>query len=364
MPSVDPRLHVVRLLPVLDFGGVESRAVLQAQLHDDARIALRVCTFWRDGAAASKIRALGVPVDVLNVDPSIRNPAATLALARYLRQRRVDVLHASIGEANLHAALVGHLGGARAVIMEEAGIPSRRPLGRLVHALLYRLVDHVVGVSDASCSYLIEREFAPPSRVTRIYNTIPPAMFDPMPDKPHGLRCIAVGRLAAVKNQAMLLRVIHALRARGLDATLQLVGDGPLATSLRDEIARLGLERAVELCGFREDVRALLDQADLFLLPSHSEGFGLALVEAMARGCIPLATRCGGPAEILAPLGQRFLLEPRDEEAWIEAVTRELLATPARRQQTRLAMRARAEDFSPQRYLRSVESLYAQLCPP
>lgn len=361
MSTADKRVRVVRLLPVLDFGGVESRAVLLAELLDRERFALRVCTFWREGAAAEQIRALGIPVDVLGVDPSIRNMEASLALARYLSHSRVDVLHASIGEANFHSALVGKLAGASSVIIEEAGIPNRRLFARLVHALLYRRVDRLIGVSDASCRYLVEREAAPAKRVTRIYNTVNPSMFAPLSTRSLGLRCVSVGRLVEVKNQVMLLHVIHALRRAGIPAQLRIVGDGPLRQQLEEVCNALGLEDAVELCGFRDDISAILDDADLFLLPSYSEGFGLALVEAMARGCSVLATKIGGPAEILAPLGQDRLLDPRDQAAWVHAATRELTSSLDERHATRLAMRARAEDFSPRSYIDNIERLYLEI---
>src|SRR4051812_22494897 len=96
------RTRVVRLLPTLDFGGVESRAILQSELHDRERLDLRVCTFHRAGAAADAIRALGIPVDVLGQDPRIRNARASLALAAYLLRTKPDIVHASIVEANFH----------------------------------------------------------------------------------------------------------------------------------------------------------------------------------------------------------------------------------------------------------------------
>src|SRR5690242_14126551 len=93
---------VVRLIPVLDFGGVETNFVQQARTIDRSKYDFRVCTFWKHGEAARRIEASGIQVDVLDVHPSIRNPRATRTLLRYLRRVRPDVVHASIGEANFH----------------------------------------------------------------------------------------------------------------------------------------------------------------------------------------------------------------------------------------------------------------------
>ena len=69
---MNAKLRVVRVVPVLDFGGVESGLVVHGRLHDRTAFDLRVCTFWKAGRAADAVRREGVPVDVLGVDPSIR----------------------------------------------------------------------------------------------------------------------------------------------------------------------------------------------------------------------------------------------------------------------------------------------------
>src|SRR5262249_30238894 len=141
------------------------------------RFDFRVCTFWKKGAAARMIERRGTTVDNLGCDPSIRNPQATWALTRYLRWTRPDVLHASIGEANFHAALVGRPSGVQATIMEEQGLPDRRLPARLVHAGLYRRVDAVVAASEAARRYVLEREWAPSQRVHLLHNCARPEFF-------------------------------------------------------------------------------------------------------------------------------------------------------------------------------------------
>ena len=64
MNTSHERIKVVRLIPVLDFGGVESRFILQSKLIDRERFDFRVCTFWKPGAAAEKIRESGIEVEV------------------------------------------------------------------------------------------------------------------------------------------------------------------------------------------------------------------------------------------------------------------------------------------------------------
>ena len=200
---------------MLDFGGVESRILIQAEEMRDRVGELRVCTFWKAGAAAERLRGQGIPVDVLGVDPSIRNPRATARLTAYLRKHKPDILHACIGEANWHGLIAGALAGVPVRIVEEVGMPSRSALTRRAFPWLYRLAHRVVGVSQATCDFLAGPDGADPAKVRLVYNAADAAFFeeppadDRAPDAP--FRVLAVGRLDPIKNQAMLIRAFGRL---------------------------------------------------------------------------------------------------------------------------------------------------------
>jgi glycosyltransferase involved in cell wall biosynthesis len=360
-----PRIKVVRLLPTLDFGGVESRAILQAELQDRERFDLRVCAFWRDGVAAQKIRALGIQVDILEADPAIRNHAATLALWRYLDRERPDVLHASIAEAMFHGAIAGYAARVPLRIIEEVGRPQRSPLGNLSFAGLSCLVDRVVGVSQVTCDYLIEHDRMIAERVKLIYNCGKPEYFlEPSRARVAGqaLRVFTAGRLVPVKNQHMLLEAMSILvHERKLPIQLQIAGDGELAEGLARQIQALSLSAHVELLGFRNDVRALLDQSDVFVLPSHDEGCSVALIEAMASGISVLGSTAGGILEVLGELAPRCSVPAHDVAGWVEALAALATMPLQEREQRGLEGRAIAiARFSPERYIGNVEAMYLE----
>lgn len=348
---------------MLDFGGVESIFVLQSKLIDRAAFDFRVCTFWKKGAAARDVEKAGIQVDELNVDPSIRNPRASAALVSYLRRTRPDIVHASIGEANFHAALVSKLAGVPVTIIEEQGLPTRRLLGRLVHAGLYRRVDAVVGVSDTSCAYLTDAEWAPRNRVRKIYNCARSDFFveRPEPRAPGPFNALLVGRLVEVKNHERLLRALPAVLRKHPSFRLRLAGEGPLRARMEQLIAELGLQQNVELLGFRTDILALLQAADVFLLPSLSEGCSLALAEAMAAGTPVIGSDVGGIPEVMRDVGQRWLVPPESVEAWSDALCAIVeLDEPARRELGLAAARV-AKRFAPQSHIEQVQSMYREL---
>lgn len=130
-----------------------------------------------------------------------------------------------------------------------------------------------------------------------------------------------VGRFSPVKNHAMILDLLAAVRARDSRAHLLLVGDGPLRPAMEAKAKQLGLEQQVVFAGFRADISQLmLGAMDLFLLPSRYEGLGLVLIEAQAAG-LPCVLSDIIPAEVdVVPglLTRISLDEP--VESWAEKI--------------------------------------------
>ena len=140
---------------------------------------------------------------------------------------------------------------------------------------------------------------------------------------------------------------------------LSIAGEGPLRATLEQEIAKLDLTEHLRLLGFREDVKDLLAAADVFVLPSQTEGLPLALVEAMAMRLPIISARVGGVPEIASAFGEEWLLEPFDEEGWAAAICALLSKSAAER--LALGERARAiveHEFTPAAYTARLEELW------
>jgi len=371
IPQQTAGLRVVRVMPVLDFGGVESRVTLQARLMDRSRFDLRVFTFHKSGAAARAIRDSDVPVDVGQVDPSPRNPRATLNLARYLRHVRPDVIHSSIAEANFHALLASRLVRVPVVIAEEVGTPAHGRVARAAFHFLYRGADAIVCVTQATCDEVMKQDRVPRERLRLVYNCAGPEYF---PDPPRAIaprggdgdapfRVLLVGRLVPVKNQLTFLSAFAPFAAAHPTAQLEIVGDGPLRADLERRIQELGIGKQVHLVGFQPDVRERLASADLFALPSLSEGCSISLVEAMATGVQIVASRVPGVLEVLGELAGEWTVEPTNVQGWTRLLHRSFELDPA----TRCAVARSAQEvayrrFSPKVYIASLETLYTALC--
>ena len=125
-----------------------------------------------------------------------------------------------------------------------------------------------------------------------------------------------VGRLQYQKNQTFLLDAFRHLHEREEKARLVLVGDGPDLTELEAKAVTLGIEREVLFLGNRDDVNRLLQAFDLFVMPSHFEGFGMAALEAQAAG-LPCLLSASVPKETKLTRNVEFI-PAEDPAIWAE----------------------------------------------
>jgi glycosyltransferase involved in cell wall biosynthesis len=129
---------------------------------------------------------------------------------------------------------------------------------------------------------------------------------------------LSVGRLRGPKDFLTLVRAVAELEPGSV--RLRIAGDGPDRGALEAEVARLGLEEAVELLGMRTDIAELLAAAGVFVLCSDSEGLPMSVLEAMAAGVPVVATAVGGVPELVSDAETGILVPPRDPAALARAL--------------------------------------------
>jgi L-malate glycosyltransferase len=168
-----------------------------------------------------------------------------------------------------------------------------------------------------------------------------------------------VSHFREVKRVKDVVRVFARIR-RAMPATLLMVGDGPDRPDAEQEAAGLGVADDVQFLGRLDSVATLLQASDLFLLPSQTESFGLAALEAMACGAPVVASRAGGLPEVIDD-GVTGILEPPGS---VEAMARraiELLRDPRRYAEMREAAIVKAHEFSADRIVPQYEALYREV---
>ena len=163
-----------------------------------------------------------------------------------------------------------------------------------------------------------------------------------------------------VKRVGDTVRALAEVR-RVRPAVLVLVGDGPERSDVEALASSLGVREAVAFVGERRSLGDLFAHADVFLLPSDQESFGLAALESLASGVPVVASDVGGVAEVVTQGETGWLVPPRNPEAMARAAL-SLLADPARRRAMGRAARASAlARFQPGPLVSRTEALYREL---
>jgi glycosyltransferase involved in cell wall biosynthesis len=173
----------------------------------------------------------------------------------------------------------------------------------------------------------------------------------------------AVGNLRPAKDYETLLRAAREVCERHPRVHFVIAGDtsGGLLPKLSKLQSNLGLGGRVHFLGLRSDVPAVLSELDLFVLSSRTEGFSLALVEAMASGRAAVATRSGGPETIIAPEQTGLLVQPEDPAALAAALNRVLADEPLRVRLAAAAQAAMTRRFSSERMIADYRELGLEL---
>jgi len=333
--EVPMRLHVAFYMHDLSGGGVER---MRLSLIDALRargVDVTLVLGFRSGQLVHLL-----PPDLRLVELGAgRTLRAIPRLARFLRDAQPDILISSLDHNNIAAMMARFISGSatRLVICQHNALSAERVLGwryRLVpwlYRFLHRSASAVVAVSRGVANDLCLLCGIPWSRLTVIYNPVISQGFSDRcqapPPHPWLLDKTApvfvfVGRLTGQKDPFTLLRAIRLL-LEDVAARVIFVGEGEEEASLRRYAAQCGIEHAVAFAGFQVDPLPWIRHADALISPSRYEGFGNAIVEALACGTQVIATDCPhGPAEVLLEGALGALVPVGDAEALAEAMGR------------------------------------------
>ncbi len=229
--------------------------------------------------------------------------------------------------------------------------------------------DHLVAVCGPFKNQLTALGI-PPQRISILHNTLEPWPPDPAaiaaaraPLPPNVPILLIVGRLSHEKGHLDLIQALQLLQSQHpqLPWHALLIGEGPARAPLTAAIAAANLVSRVTLAGHHADVKPFYGLADLFVMPSHSEGSPNALLEAMM-GSVPIvASQVGGIPEIVTHEETALLVPPRDPPALAAALAALLSDLPQARRLATAAQHRALAHHQPSAYRRQLAEIHLQV---
>jgi L-malate glycosyltransferase len=332
----DKQIRILHVIETLETGGAER--VLASIVNGLPRDSFSsfVCCTKNTGSVAKDISNVAGPIIELHRNSGNSYKTACL-MAAVLRKLRIDLVHGHNWSTFCETVLGGYIAGTKTIVNTIHGLQAPSPVTaresakRLVRTaaerVLARLSNQICSVSNKVREDVLRSTSLSPNKVTVVYNGIDiPAgepVASPSADEtgvrhPELVLCWA-GRMAPVKHLSLLLEAVALINDR-IPLTLILVGDGPERTPLESKVKELRINNSVNFVGYSHEVNRWLRSADIFVMPSHYEGFSVALLEAMAAGLPVIATAVGGNPEIVLNGCTGILVPPNDPSSLAAAI--------------------------------------------
>ena len=288
-------------------------------------------------------------------------PSELPVLARLLRFHDVEVVNINFpnlaGAAFYLLRFLGLYKGRIALTFHGSdivGVTRLPPLARFAWKHYIRGADQVFACSNALAASV--QSICPQRQPHVVYNGADIALFSRVARlrSSGSKRILHIGMFDPKKSQDVLLAAFQMLRDRHFDCSLTMIGaKGPTLEEVRRVAAGFGDRVSVLVDVEHDRIPEFMANADLFVLPSRSEGFPLVLIEAGAAGLPVVATSAGGIPEFIAHGATGLLVEPDNPRALADAIARVLendelaggLAARLRAQAVRYTWRRAADEL-------------------
>ncbi len=351
----------------LRWGGQKSLFQLATGLHKDKyRPSVLLPT---DEDFAASLREHDVDVIIHSLPPvtwfnSYRCLSSVGYLLKFIEDHHISLIHTD-GPRNTFYAGVAALFKRRPVVYHIRD-SARDPYDRILYRLSTRLLLVAQSLRSRFDWVVQDDKFVTIHNGVdlRIMNPPPSSLTkrEPMPvERP--LKIVSTGRIEPAKGQIVLIEACVRLK-EAINFHLVLAGeiiDRAYAKACEDAARESGIQEHLTFAGYREDIGSILQDADIFVLPSLGEAFSRAVIEAMAMGKPVVATDVGGTKEAVQDGVTGFIVPPREPMAMAEKIF--ALATDESLRLTfgREARKRVEEFFTIEKNVEKTESLYAEL---
>lgn len=296
---------------------------------------------------------------------------SAVRLSRIIAKKNIEIVHAHMARDYPVAALAVRLSrSARLVLTRHVMFPLKN-----VHKLLLNNAAAVIGVSEAAAGSL--RNVFPKSKVYRVYNGLEPSTSED-PERTrrefrfeHNISyddtvITSVGAVTRLKGHSDLIAAASRVLSVHPEAFFLFIGKDEAAgkiysRELKTQAENMGIKERVLFRDWVDEIAPLMAATDIFVSPSHTESFGLAILEAMAYGKPVVATSTDGAKELVSDGEDGILVPVRKPDELADAVIKLIDDPDMCKKLSRNAKHTAAERFSLGRMIRETKAVYEEV---
>ena len=300
------------------------------------------------------------------------DPSTFMTLRKLIKEEKIDILHLHQYGSSNFGRLAGFIAGVPVIIHSHDTDPNYPLYQRIADIILAHFTDKVIAVSDSAKESTIKKRSIREDKVIVMHNAIPLDEFQGLTsdqnekerrrlDIDPGYKIIGtVTRLREEKGNKYLLEAAAEVLKVFPKTVFLIVGDGPLREELRNLSKKLNIEKNVIFYGFSRNTQRLYSIFDIKVIASVTEGFSLAIIEAMAMRKAIVATDEGGPKEILKDEETGLLVPAKDSRMLAHKIIY-LLKNPQELERLGRNAKKESEKYDVDSYVRKLEREYEDL---
>ena len=325
-----PPVNIGFVMTSCDAGGTERQMIELVRRLNPERWHVHVACIHARGAwfrrmAESAATVSEFPLKSFKRPDTMRQARAFM---RWCREHGIVIVHTSDLYSNIFALPPAAFANVPVRIANRREINPDRSIGHIVlQRAAYECAHKIVANSRAAADRL-RREGVPARKVATVSNGVDRRVFVPHPARPKLRRVVVVANLRPEKRHDVLIDAAPEILRHFPEARFDIVGSGPELRALQSRTVDQGVAHAFAFLGHEEDVAARLRTADIFVLPSQSEAFPNAVLEAMSAGLPIVASGVGGMLELIDDHRTGLLVPPGDPHALARGICRLMADQP------------------------------------
>ncbi len=291
-------------------------------------------------------------------------PRCVNELRKIIKDYKVQIVHSHLFYAMIIARLayrrpVNLISSYHSLLYDQQNLAQYSSKLLLLDKLTYRERYHLVYVSE-TVKDMVSTKLGVTKNQPVIHNFVDTRFFTTSSRKEiihnQKFRIVMVGNLRLEKNHAIMIEALHKLADPNIE--LHIYGEGSQRKFLENQIEAKALENQIKLKGAVADTSEILTQYDLFVAPSRFEGFGIALVEAMAVGVPCLVSDIPAHREVAEGAAAFF---KSDDPTDLANKISDLMNSPKERAELISMGKAKAQKFSKEKYIQKLDKLYQEV---